>query len=546
MQTMLVEYYSSASDAKSESDLSELDNTNTTTLRPVHLDLGRDDEDLSEDSDDREPSRLEAAFARTRAQPLTNAFDQLKRKRSVQQHAGSELPQQPALAAHERERAPVKKPPSGKKRAGGGVRITKEPKIKPSKRITQFPDQCLRVSAGRLFCGCCKESLSLLKQSVKTHVLSAKHLGAKEKFVLRRRDDEHVRDVLVEYFKEHEDEVTANLDPEVHLYRYRVTEGLLYAGDPISRSDYVHPLLELADIRLTTSQHLKQYIPKIEGMEFETLQAEMKGESIFLQFDGTRRLGEALNTVARWCNKDFELMQRLVQFITLESSPDNVALSSTLLTNLVARASFPEKREFMTAWLILVQNNNNAKKLWQGFTSHAMVGFSSNVRWWSRQEDARVVYCADPLLLEVSFAAGYDGTMNMLTTTYSMEGDRLDEILLVYRRVESLRQFGRTLETDSSNRGILPNVDAVIRRSVEVKVGTILHKKEFPGHGIFKGRVSRIDKTDLAEWVYDITYEDGDSPPRLRASLSGSTGPAGGDVRRSGAKARCTDRLPAR
>ncbi|KAK3236316.1 hypothetical protein CYMTET_53535 [Cymbomonas tetramitiformis] len=181
---MLVEDYSSAS----ESDISDLDvedTTNKTTLRPVHLDLGRDDGDSSEDSDDREPSRLEAAYARTRAQPLKNAFDQLKRKRSSQQHADSELPQQPALAAHERERAPSLKPPSGKKRAGGGVRITKEPKIEPSKRITEFSDQCLRISAGRLFCGCCKETLSLLKQSVKTHVLSAKHLGAKEKFVRR-------------------------------------------------------------------------------------------------------------------------------------------------------------------------------------------------------------------------------------------------------------------------------------------------------------------------------------------------------------------------
>ncbi|KAK3235790.1 hypothetical protein CYMTET_54054 [Cymbomonas tetramitiformis] len=101
---MLVEDYSSAS----ESDISELDvedNTNK-TLRPVHLDLGRDDGDSSEDGDNREPGGLEAAYARTRAQPLTNAFDQLKRKRSSQHHADSELPQQPALAAHERERAP--------------------------------------------------------------------------------------------------------------------------------------------------------------------------------------------------------------------------------------------------------------------------------------------------------------------------------------------------------------------------------------------------------------------------------------------------------
>ncbi|KAK3287915.1 hypothetical protein CYMTET_4593 [Cymbomonas tetramitiformis] len=219
---------------------------------------------------------------------------------------------------------------------GGGARTTKEPKIEPSKRITQFPNQCLRVSAGKLFCGCCKETLSLLKQSVKIHVLSAKHLGAKEKFLLQRQDDDHVRDVLVEYFKEHDDEATANLDPEVHLYRYRVTEGLLYAGVPIMKSDYLRPLLERAGVKLTSSQHLKYNITKIEALEFQTLQAELQDESIFLMFDGTRRLGEALNAVTRFCNRDFELVQRLVQFVTLESSPDNIALSSTL-TNLVVR-----------------------------------------------------------------------------------------------------------------------------------------------------------------------------------------------------------------
>ncbi|KAK3272857.1 hypothetical protein CYMTET_18867, partial [Cymbomonas tetramitiformis] len=175
-----------------------------------------------------------------------------------------------------------------------------------------------------------------------------------------------------------------------------------------------------------------------------------------------------------------------------------------------------------------------------------MVGFF-NIRWWSRQEveneialnfdsvpvllqqlldegvgDATTremldIYQADPLRLEVSFAAGYDGLTNLLATTYAMEGDRL-EILLVYRRVESLRTYGRALVDDIENRGLLPNVDAVIRCAQELKVGCAI-RKEFPGYGTFTGRVSSIDKEDPAEYVYHITYDDGDSETMTAAEL---------------------------
>ncbi|KAK3282981.1 hypothetical protein CYMTET_9304 [Cymbomonas tetramitiformis] len=93
----------------------------------------------------------------------------------------------------------------------------------------------------------------------------------------------------------------------------------------------------------------------------------------------------------------------------------------------------------MTSWLILVQNNNAAKHLWNSFTNSAM-----NVLGDATTRKMRTLYEADPLLLEVSFAAGYGGTLAMLKTTYELEGDRL-EIHLVYRREEALRAFGRSL-----------------------------------------------------------------------------------------------------
>ncbi|KAK3257389.1 hypothetical protein CYMTET_33521 [Cymbomonas tetramitiformis] len=128
----------------------------------------------------------------------------------------------------------------------------------------------------------------------------------------------------------------------------------------------------------------------------------------------------------------------------------------------------------------------------------------------------RTLYEADPFLLEVSFAAGYDGTLAMLKTTYELEGDRL-EILLVYRRVEALRAFGRSL-LDGANRDTLPNVDAVIRRATTPTVGLKI-QKEFPEHGLFTGFITAIDKDHPEEWVYTISYEDGDSETMVLAEL---------------------------
>ncbi|KAK3269440.1 hypothetical protein CYMTET_22115 [Cymbomonas tetramitiformis] len=228
------------------------------------------------------------------------------------------------------------------------------------------------------------DASALQEESVKIHVSSKKHLLAKKEFSVQRDNDAQVKDILTSYFIEHEDEETATLDPAVHLYRYRVTEGLLFAGIPISKSDYLRPLLERAEIKLTGAQHLGQYVPKIEALEFAALNKELQGESVFLMYDGTRRLGEAINVVGRFCSESFALVQRLLSFQTLSASPDNAALSTTL-SNVATkqldldyeavsgeRVGFAAKREFVTAWLILVQNNNTAKTKWKALTSQAM------------------------------------------------------------------------------------------------------------------------------------------------------------------------------
>ena len=61
----------------------------------------------------------------------------------------------------------------------------------------------------------------------------------------------------------------------------------------------------------------------------------------------------------------------------------------------------------------------------------------------------------------------------LVRTTYELEGDRL-EVLLVFRRIEELRAIGRSLSANED--GVLPNVDAALRARAELKNGLEISK----------------------------------------------------------------------
>jgi hypothetical protein len=81
----------------------------------------------------------------------------------------------------------------------------------------------------------------------------------------------------------------------------------------------VRPLLERTGIALTSSVHLGVYVPKIQSVQIELLKKEMVGQYIGAGFDGTSRLGEAIVTTGKWCDAEFVLYQRLLDFTTMES-----------------------------------------------------------------------------------------------------------------------------------------------------------------------------------------------------------------------------------
>ena len=76
-------------------------------------------------------------------------------------------------------------PPKGKKRkvstGTGSSASTSLKSVTPRDRCNQFPKEYLTVSSGKLFCGCCREEVSLKLSSIKHHIDSNKHKVNREK-----------------------------------------------------------------------------------------------------------------------------------------------------------------------------------------------------------------------------------------------------------------------------------------------------------------------------------------------------------------------------
>lgn len=204
--------------------------------------------------------------------------------------------------------------------------------------------------------------------------------------------------------------------------------------------DHFRPLFEWFGASVTDHSHLAStYIPKIEQREFTLLKQELADAFIGISFDGTSRLGEAINIVGRFCSEKFDIHTRLLRFITsklhlkgaqfcalilrvmcteLGLQPENVVSMSRdsvlvngaackllkesifhcadvqlcishTLNNVGSRIDFELLSRFMTPWLELVGGRNphrGARALWRAAVSPEQVPGYSAVRWHAAAE----------------------------------------------------------------------------------------------------------------------------------------------------------------
>jgi len=167
------------------------------------------------------------------------------------------------------------------------VRGSVDPNVSSWDRVNEFKDQCLTVVSGNLRCDACKETISKKKSSVKKHVAPAKHIKALENIKKSKMKDQNIKDLLA---KTSGKAKGSTLPEDMRLYRYKLVEALLKAGIPLLKVDILRPFLEKYGHRLTSRNHLAEFIPMIRQREID-LKSEVAANSAFsVIFDGSNIL----------------------------------------------------------------------------------------------------------------------------------------------------------------------------------------------------------------------------------------------------------------
>ena len=214
--------------------------------------------------------------------------------------------------------------------------------------------------------------------------------------------------------------------------------------------------------------------------------------------------------------------------------PSPAPLRSTL-ANTGSRFDFQLLEEWLSIWVKMVYSNAGIKQLWGSMLCESVEGFST-VRWhckamiimqqakgfgWIQHFLAKLkelqsaetlrgqlskIYRENAPKLKLQMAAILDMKV-IVTTTYTLEGDGL-LILLAFAYIEELRALGRQLDHEGS----LPNVEAVLRNSAELKLGLVV-KKVWAGYGNCSAKVISIDKAESTLCVAALLR----APPRCCA-----------------------------
>ena len=208
---------------------------------------------------------------------------------------------QPTASDLARKRRIPCNPPTGLKKGKGTVAA--EPvKVEAFSRLKEFPDQCLSVVLGKLFCSACRENASLKKSVISLHLKSAKHASGMQRLKSMRKREQDIADLLTKYDND-KHPVGEKLPQNVRVYRIKVLTCFLKAGIPLNKVGCFREILEESSFRLTSGHHLAEMIPIVRCQEEEKIRSELHGRNVSVVFDGTAHVCEAMVVVLRFVNE---------------------------------------------------------------------------------------------------------------------------------------------------------------------------------------------------------------------------------------------------
>jgi len=190
--------------------------------------------------------------------------------------------------------------------------------VSPKDRCRQFSKECFTVSGGKLFCGCCREEVSLKLSSIKNHIGSNKHKMSKDKEAKKKVQDK----ILAQHLEVYESETSPRGEtlPESHkLYRIDIVTAFLKSGIPLQKIDGLREVLEYGGYRLTDARGMRDLVQFVRSNEENKIKEELSEKFVSVIFDGTTRLGEAFAIVLRFVLEG-KIVQRLVKLQILVKS----------------------------------------------------------------------------------------------------------------------------------------------------------------------------------------------------------------------------------
>ena len=217
-------------------------------------------------------------------------------------------------------------------------------------RISEFPDETLVVSSGKLYCQACSTIISKKKSIVNNHIVTQRHKEMK----LARSQQLERQLLLMQSFETYRKRnvsilsgtgLTAAVSDEVTVQCIQTVTTFLRAGVPLAKVKLLRPLIENNNFRLTDSTHLAQYIPFVLETEKERIGKEIKeAEFVSTIFDGSTRQGEALAVLIRFVSPEFEIKQFLGRFHVLSKSLTGEQLAREIITTLSPDLCLPERK----------------------------------------------------------------------------------------------------------------------------------------------------------------------------------------------------------
>lgn len=319
-------------------------------------------------------------------------------------------------------------PPIGKKKSSGNT--LKDPKVHPSQRLREFPNEGLEVSDfGKLFCSACKETLSVKKSTLSSHLKSTKHVESKTKL---NSEQPHEEEDIVTALKKCDEsnwqlaDDLGSLDDQ-KVYQLKVLTAFLRAGVPISKLECFKPFFKENALQLTAHRYTSDLLPYVLKEEIAQIKKEIKGRYLSIVFDASETLAVFVRYVKEWeihhclVRMEFlarilsgeEIAQRIISTLSVSygiasnfllaairdgTSHNNVAAGMLkgaypqimdiccfpYTLNIGNKFHTPVLSTFISHWVSLF-SHNHTKMLWKAQTGKT-VASNSKREWWSEWE----------------------------------------------------------------------------------------------------------------------------------------------------------------